>query len=114
MRNCRDLKEIEVHTSNGLKTVVDITDSGIYVILENCSKICRIFLRSKTNGITEKSVVLFSEKANTRPKVKHHFYSFLEKRTKRRESHLDKTDFVIPENLSIVKWPEGNTIYVLL
>jgi hypothetical protein len=103
------LKEIEVHTYNGLKTVVNITDSGICDVLENCPKICRIFLCSKTNGITEKSVVQFSEKANTCLKVKHHFYSFLEKRTKRRESHLDKTDFVIPENLSIAKWPEGKT-----
>jgi hypothetical protein len=51
------LKEKEVHTSDGLKTVVNITDSAICNILENCPKIFRIFLRSKTNGITEKSSV---------------------------------------------------------
>jgi hypothetical protein len=97
LKNCRDLKVLEVHTYDDENTVVNITDFGICDILKNWPKVYSVMLFSKTICITEKSVIEYSLKANRCPKVKHYFLSSSQEISMRMDSDLDKTVFYSPK-----------------
>ncbi len=102
LKECPNLKILEVHTYDDWKTVLNISDSTVCDFIRNSPKIRIIMFFSKTNTITTHSIEEFIAKANKCPKRMHRFLSYFQL--------SNQKDIELPNNLFVLKLPQRITI----